>query len=95
MNTTSPATMASDRSPVLPSFSSRCCISSLIIELVQTAVASSGSHESRSVAQRDCLAANLNTAKGDDEIKKMAEAIMDEVVNRLLNEAAEVVLRED
>ena len=33
--------------------------------------------------------------KGDDEIKKMAEAIMDEVVNRLLNEAAEVVLRED
>ena len=33
--------------------------------------------------------------KGDDEIKQMAEAIMDEVVNRLLNEAAEVVLRED
>ena len=33
--------------------------------------------------------------KDDDEIKKMAEAIMDEVVNRLLNEAAEVVLRED
>ena len=33
--------------------------------------------------------------KEDDEIKKMAEAIMDEVVNRLLNEAAEVVLRED
>jgi hypothetical protein len=33
--------------------------------------------------------------KGDDEIKKMVEAIMDEVVNRLLNEAAEVVLRED
>ena len=26
--------------------------------------------------------------KGDDEIKKMAEAIMDEVVDRLLNEAA-------
>jgi hypothetical protein len=34
-------------------------------------------------------------SKGDDEIKKMAEDIMDEVVNRLLNEAAEVVLRED
>jgi hypothetical protein len=33
--------------------------------------------------------------KGDDEIKKMAEDIMDEVVNRLLNEAAEVVLREE
>jgi hypothetical protein len=33
--------------------------------------------------------------KEDDEIKKMAEDIMDEVVNRLLNEAAEVVLRED
>jgi hypothetical protein len=31
----------------------------------------------------------------DDEIKKMAEDIMDEVVNRLLNEATEVVLRED
>ena len=33
--------------------------------------------------------------KGDDEIKKMAKDIMDEVVDRLLNEAAEVVLRED
>ena len=33
--------------------------------------------------------------KGDDEIKKMAEAIMDEVVNRLLNEVAEVVLKEN
>ena len=33
--------------------------------------------------------------KGDDEIKKMAEAIMDEVVNRLLNEAAKVVLKEN
>jgi hypothetical protein len=33
--------------------------------------------------------------RSDDEIKKMAEAIMDEVVDRLLNEAAEVVLRED
>jgi len=33
--------------------------------------------------------------KGDDEIKKMAEAIMDKVVNRLLNEAAEVVLKEN
>ena len=33
----------------------------VIIELVQTAVASSGSHEPRSIAQRDCLAANLNT----------------------------------
>jgi hypothetical protein len=33
--------------------------------------------------------------KGDDEIRKMAEAIMDKVVDQLLNEAAEVVLRED
>jgi hypothetical protein len=33
--------------------------------------------------------------KGDDEIRQMAEAIMDKVVNQLLNEAAEVVLRED
>jgi hypothetical protein len=33
--------------------------------------------------------------RGDDEIKKMVEAILDEVVDRLLNEAAEVVLRED
>jgi hypothetical protein len=33
--------------------------------------------------------------KGDDEIRKMAETIMDKVVDQLLNEAAEVVLRED
>jgi hypothetical protein len=38
--------------------------------------------------------ADPNT-KGDDEIRKMAEAIMDKVVDQLLNEAAEVVLRED
>jgi hypothetical protein len=34
-------------------------------------------------------------AKGDDEIRKMAKAIMDKVVDQLLNEATEVVLRED
>jgi hypothetical protein len=34
-------------------------------------------------------------ARGDDEIRKMAEAIMDKVVDQLLNEAAEIVLRED
>jgi hypothetical protein len=33
--------------------------------------------------------------KGDDEIRKMDEAIMDKVVDQLLNEAAEVVLREN
>jgi hypothetical protein len=33
--------------------------------------------------------------KGGDEIRKMAEAIMDKVVDQLQNEAAEVVLRED
>jgi hypothetical protein len=33
--------------------------------------------------------------KGDDEIRKIAEAIMDKVVDQLLNEAADVVLRED
>jgi hypothetical protein len=33
--------------------------------------------------------------KRDDEIRKMVEAIMDKVVDQLLNEAAEVVLRED
>ena len=33
--------------------------------------------------------------KGDDEIRKMAEAIMDKVVDQLLNKATEVVLRED
>jgi hypothetical protein len=33
--------------------------------------------------------------KGDDEIRKMANDIMDKVVDQLLNEAAEVVLRED
>jgi hypothetical protein len=31
----------------------------------------------------------------DDEIRQMAEAIMDKVVDQLLNEAVEVVLRED
>jgi hypothetical protein len=34
-------------------------------------------------------------AKGDDEIRKMVEAIMDKVVDQLLNEATKVVLRED
>jgi hypothetical protein len=34
-------------------------------------------------------------AKGDDEIRKVDEAIVDKVVDQLLNEAAEVVLRED
>jgi hypothetical protein len=34
-------------------------------------------------------------AKREDEITKMAEAIMDKVVNQLLNEAAEVVLNEE
>jgi hypothetical protein len=38
--------------------------------------------------------ADLNV-KGDYEIRKMAEAIMDKVVDQLLNEAAEVALRED
>jgi hypothetical protein len=33
--------------------------------------------------------------KGDDEIRKMAEDIMDKVVDQLLNEAAEIVLKED
>ena len=33
--------------------------------------------------------------KGDDEIRQMAEAIMDKVVDQLLNEVAEIVLRED
>jgi hypothetical protein len=33
-------------------------------------------------------------AKKEDEIIKMAEAIMDEVVTRLLNEAVEAVLKE-
>jgi hypothetical protein len=33
--------------------------------------------------------------KGDDEIRKMAEDIMDKVVNQLLNEAAEIVLKEN
>jgi hypothetical protein len=34
-------------------------------------------------------------AKNKDEIIKMAEAIMDKVVTQLLNEAAEVVLKEE
>ena len=34
-------------------------------------------------------------AKKEDETRKMAEAIMDEAVSQLLNEAAEVVLKEE
>jgi hypothetical protein len=34
-------------------------------------------------------------AKNEDEIIMMAEAIMDKVVTQLLNEAAEVVLKEE
>ena len=34
-------------------------------------------------------------AKKEDEITSMAEAIMDEVVTRLLNEATESVLKEE
>jgi hypothetical protein len=34
-------------------------------------------------------------AKENEEIIKMAQAIMDKVVDQLLNEAAEVVLKED
>ena len=34
-------------------------------------------------------------AKEEDEIIKMAEAIMDKVVDQLLNEVAEVVLKEE
>jgi hypothetical protein len=34
-------------------------------------------------------------AKREDEITKMDEAIMDKVVNQLLNEAAKVVLKEE
>jgi hypothetical protein len=34
-------------------------------------------------------------AKKEDEITKMAEAIMDEAVNQLLNEVVEAVLKEE
>jgi hypothetical protein len=34
-------------------------------------------------------------AKKEDEITKMVEVIMDEVVTQLLNEAAEAVLKEE
>jgi hypothetical protein len=54
-----------------------------------------------------CIAAELSPApelfeslsdpeaKKEDEITKMAEAIMDEAVTQLLNEAAEAVLKEE
>jgi hypothetical protein len=54
-----------------------------------------------------CVTAELSSApepsgsqadpeeKKEDEITKMAEAIMDKVVFQLLNEAAEVVLKEE
>jgi hypothetical protein len=34
-------------------------------------------------------------AKREDEIRKMAQAIMDEALSQLLNEVAEVVLKEE
>jgi hypothetical protein len=34
-------------------------------------------------------------AKREEEITKMAEAILDEAISRLLNEATEVVLKEE
>jgi hypothetical protein len=34
-------------------------------------------------------------AKREEEITKMAEAILDEAISQLLNEAAEVVLKEE
>jgi hypothetical protein len=34
-------------------------------------------------------------AKKEDEITKMAEVIMDEAVNQLLNEAVEAILKEE
>jgi hypothetical protein len=34
-------------------------------------------------------------AKKEEEITKMAEAILDEAISRLLNEAAEAVLKEE
>jgi hypothetical protein len=34
-------------------------------------------------------------AEKEDEITKVAEAIMDEAVSRLLNEAAETILKEE
>jgi hypothetical protein len=34
-------------------------------------------------------------AKREEEITKMAEAILDEAISRMLNEAAEVVLKEE
>jgi hypothetical protein len=40
------------------------------------------------------LTANLEAEK-EDEVTKVAEAILDEAVNRLLNEAAEAVLKEE
>jgi hypothetical protein len=50
-----------------------------------------------------CIAAELSPpsepfeslADPEDEITKMAEAIMDEAVTQLLNEAAEAVLKEE
>jgi hypothetical protein len=40
------------------------------------------------------LTANPEAEK-EDEVTKVAEAILDEAVNRLLNEAAEAVLKEE
>ena len=42
-----------------------------------------------------CKNSSHPSTKSEDEIIKMAEAIMDKVVTQQLNEAAEVVLKED
>ena len=44
---------------------------------------------------RPCESLADPEAKKEDEITKMAEAIMDEAVTRLLNEDAEAVLKEE
>jgi len=44
---------------------------------------------------RNCWTICRPHTKGDEEINQMAETIMDKVVDQLLNEAAEAVLRED
>jgi hypothetical protein len=55
-----------------------------------------GFHHSRTISSpRARRAIGGPQSKEDYEIIKMVEAIMDKVVDQLLNEAAEVVLKED
>jgi hypothetical protein len=52
-------------------------------------------YRTRIISSPGALQVTSRPRSKKDEITKMAEAIMDKVVTQLLNEAAEVVLKEE